>query len=100
MEKLVCKLRKALYGLKQAPRAWYYCLDKYLHQEGFSKGSADPNGKWHQPMVLIHPYYSSTHGIYPWYCKWNSPNGIVKSTHRIHSPMELTCGIVTEKYYK
>ena len=30
--KLVCKLRKALYGLKQAPRAWYYRLDKYLHQ--------------------------------------------------------------------
>ena len=41
--KLVCKLRKALYGLKQAPRAWYYCLDKYLHQQGFSKGSIDSN---------------------------------------------------------
>eukprot|EP00253_Pinus_taeda_P023696 PITA_23696 len=41
--KLVCKLRKALYGLKQAPRASYYCLDKYLHQQGFSKGSADIN---------------------------------------------------------
>ena len=41
--KLVCKLRKALYGLKQAPRAWYYPLDKYLHQQGFSKGSADSN---------------------------------------------------------
>eukprot|EP00253_Pinus_taeda_P002463 PITA_02463 len=38
---LVCKLRKSLYG--QAPRAWYYCLDKYLHQQGFSKGSADSN---------------------------------------------------------
>jgi len=36
--KLVWRLRKALYGLKQAPRAWYYCLDKYLHQQGFSKG--------------------------------------------------------------
>ena len=42
-EKLVCKLKKALYGLKQAPRAWYYRLDKYLHQQGFSKGSADSN---------------------------------------------------------
>eukprot|EP00253_Pinus_taeda_P016246 PITA_16246 len=42
-EKLVCRLRKALYGLKQAPRAWYYCLDKYLHQQGFSKGLADNN---------------------------------------------------------
>eukprot|EP00253_Pinus_taeda_P009236 PITA_09236 len=42
--RLVCKgLKKALYGLKQAPRAWYYCLDKYLHQQGFSKGSADSN---------------------------------------------------------
>eukprot|EP00253_Pinus_taeda_P031343 PITA_31343 len=41
--KLVCKLRKALYGLKQAPRAWYYRLDKYLHQQGFSKGSVDSN---------------------------------------------------------
>jgi len=42
-EKLVCKLKKALYGLKQAPRAWYYRLDKYLHQQGFSKGSIDSN---------------------------------------------------------
>ena len=41
--KLVCRLRKALYGLKQAPRAWYYCLDKYIHQQGFTKGSADSN---------------------------------------------------------
>eukprot|EP00253_Pinus_taeda_P010922 PITA_10922 len=41
--KLVCKLRKALYGLKQAPRAWYYHLDKYLHQQGFSNGLADSN---------------------------------------------------------
>eukprot|EP00253_Pinus_taeda_P022525 PITA_22525 len=41
--KLVCRFRKALYGLKQAPRAWYYRLDKYLHQKGFSKGSANSN---------------------------------------------------------
>ena len=40
---LVWRLKKALYGLKQAPRAWYYWLDKYLHQQGFSKGSADRN---------------------------------------------------------
>eukprot|EP00253_Pinus_taeda_P004775 PITA_04775 len=40
---LVCRLKKALYGLKQAPRAWYYRLDKYLHQQGFSKGSIDIN---------------------------------------------------------
>ena len=32
---LVCRLKKALYGLKQATRAWYYRLDKYLHQQGF-----------------------------------------------------------------
>eukprot|EP00253_Pinus_taeda_P033534 PITA_33534 len=41
--KLVCKLKKSLYGLKQAPRAWYYRRDKYLHQQGFSKGSTDNN---------------------------------------------------------
>eukprot|EP00253_Pinus_taeda_P035620 PITA_35620 len=41
--KLVCRLKKALYGLKQAPRAWYYQLDKYLHQQGFTKGSTDSN---------------------------------------------------------
>eukprot|EP00253_Pinus_taeda_P018736 PITA_18736 len=29
--------------LEAAPRAWYYHLDKYLHQQGFSKGSADSN---------------------------------------------------------
>jgi len=29
---IVCRLKNALYGLKQAPRAWYYHLDKYLHQ--------------------------------------------------------------------
>jgi len=39
--KLVCRLKKALYGLKQPPRALYYRLDKYLHQQGFSKGSTD-----------------------------------------------------------
>eukprot|EP00253_Pinus_taeda_P014114 PITA_14114 len=27
----------------KAPRAWYYHLDKYLHQQGFSKGLADSN---------------------------------------------------------
>jgi len=41
--KFVCRLKKALYGLKQAPRAWYYCFDKYLHQQDFSKGSTDSN---------------------------------------------------------
>jgi len=41
--KLVCRLKKALYGLKQAPRAWYYWLDKYLHQQGFIKGSTHSN---------------------------------------------------------
>eukprot|EP00253_Pinus_taeda_P023262 PITA_23262 len=40
---LVCKLKKAFYGLKQDPRACYYRLDKYLHQQGFSKGSANRN---------------------------------------------------------
>eukprot|EP00253_Pinus_taeda_P033436 PITA_33436 len=40
---LVCRLKRALYGLKQAPRTWYYHLDKYLYQQGFSKGSVDSN---------------------------------------------------------
>jgi len=40
---LVCRLKKDLYGIKQAPRDWYYRLDKYLHQQGFSKRSADIN---------------------------------------------------------
>ena len=35
--KLVCRLKNAFYGLKQAPRAWYYRLDKYLHQQGLQK---------------------------------------------------------------
>jgi hypothetical protein len=39
----VCKLKKTLYGLKQAPRAWYGRLDKYLHDKGFKKDSADSN---------------------------------------------------------
>eukprot|EP00253_Pinus_taeda_P027394 PITA_27394 len=41
--KLVCRLKKTLYGVKQTPRAWYYHLDKYLHQQGFTKSSADSN---------------------------------------------------------
>ena len=40
---LVCKLKNDLYGMKQAPRAWYYWLDKYLQQQGLTKGSADSN---------------------------------------------------------
>jgi hypothetical protein len=39
----VWKLKKSLYGLKQAPRAWYYRLDKYLHDKGFKKGNVDSN---------------------------------------------------------
>jgi hypothetical protein len=38
-----CKLRKDLYGIKQALRAWYYRLDRYLHQQGFKKGTVDNN---------------------------------------------------------
>ena len=38
-EDRVYRLKKALYGLKKAPRAWYDCLDGYLRQQGFKKGS-------------------------------------------------------------
>ena len=41
--KLVFRFKKSLYGLKEATRAWYYHLDKYLHQQGFSKWLADSN---------------------------------------------------------
>eukprot|EP00253_Pinus_taeda_P034981 PITA_34981 len=41
--KFICKLKKALYDLKQAPRGWYYLLEKYLQQQGFTKGSTDRN---------------------------------------------------------
>jgi len=43
------------------------------HKIGPYLSQCDLNGKWHQLMVLIQPYYSSTHGIYPWYYKWHPP---------------------------
>jgi hypothetical protein len=36
-------LKKVLYGLKQAPRAWYSRLDRYLQQQGFTRGNVDNN---------------------------------------------------------
>ena len=27
--------------VSHAPWAWYYCLDKYIQQKGFTKGSED-----------------------------------------------------------
>jgi hypothetical protein len=39
----VCKLNKYLYGMKQAPRDWYSRLDKYLHLQGFKRGTAESN---------------------------------------------------------
>nr|GFB85545.1 retrovirus-related Pol polyprotein from transposon TNT 1-94 [Tanacetum cinerariifolium] len=38
----VYHLKKALYGLKQAPRAWYDTLSRFLLDNNFSKGAADP----------------------------------------------------------
>jgi hypothetical protein len=29
--------------MKQAPRAWYSRLDKYLHHQGFKRGTAESN---------------------------------------------------------
>ena len=55
----VSRLRKALYGLKQAPRAWYARLDKYLHKQGFKKGSVDNNLYMkikHENMIIIEVY--------------------------------------------
>eukprot|EP00253_Pinus_taeda_P014397 PITA_14397 len=55
----VCRLNKALYGLKQAPRAWYACLDRYLQQQGFKKGSVDNNLHVrieHDSLTIIYVY--------------------------------------------
>ena len=48
-----------MYGLKQAPRSWYARLDKYLHKQGFNKGSADRNLYMkikHENMIIIEVY--------------------------------------------
>lgn len=37
----VCKLKKALYGLKQAGREWNETLDKFLHENGFTRCNGD-----------------------------------------------------------
>eukprot|EP00253_Pinus_taeda_P028674 PITA_28674 len=47
--KHVCRLKKALYVLKQAPRAWYYLLDKYIHQQGCNLSANDESTEVHQP---------------------------------------------------
>nr|GEV91318.1 retrovirus-related Pol polyprotein from transposon TNT 1-94 [Tanacetum cinerariifolium] len=38
----VYRLKKALYGLKQSHRAWYDTLSRFLLNNNFSKGVADP----------------------------------------------------------
>ena len=40
-EHIVCKLHKSLYGLKQSPRCWYYELQSYLLDQGFTQNQAD-----------------------------------------------------------
>ena len=59
-------------------------------------------------MVFIQPRYPSTHGIYPWYCKWHqtpvfihpwylSTYGIVSGIHPWYSFARVfTHGIVSE----
>ena len=42
-ENLVSNIKNALYRLKQAPHALYYCLDKYLQQQGFTKWYSKSN---------------------------------------------------------
>eukprot|EP00253_Pinus_taeda_P016330 PITA_16330 len=79
--KLICNLKKALYGLKQAPRAWYYLLDKYLQQQGFTKGTrpdimcavrivgrfqANPKESHLQAVKRIFKYLQGTQDIGLW----------------------------------
>jgi len=56
-ESHVCRLKKALYGLKQPPRAWYFRIDTYLQQLGFTKSEADPNLYFivvgEEPLILV-----------------------------------------------
>ena len=40
-EHLVCKLERTIYGLKQSPRAWYERLHAHLHNNRFSRSTAD-----------------------------------------------------------
>eukprot|EP00253_Pinus_taeda_P022893 PITA_22893 len=53
----VCRLKKALYGLKQPPRAWYFRIDTYLQQLGFTKSEADPDLYFivvgEEPLILV-----------------------------------------------
>jgi hypothetical protein len=43
MKSLFVNLKRLYMVSNKHPRAWYYRLDKYLRQQGFSKGSADSN---------------------------------------------------------
>ena len=37
----VFKLKRALYGLKKSPRVWYDRLNKFLLDQGYSRGNID-----------------------------------------------------------
>eukprot|EP00253_Pinus_taeda_P006041 PITA_06041 len=56
-ESHVCRLKKALYGLKQTPRAWYFRIDTYLQQLGFTINEADLNLYFivvgEEPLILV-----------------------------------------------
>ena len=52
-----CRLKKTLYGLKQVPRTWYYRIDIFLSNLGFTKSKEYSNFyykvEYGNPVILL-----------------------------------------------